>query len=110
MAATKGLSRRHARKGASLVEWTFHFIIFYTVMSFFVLVYLGGRNRVQNDHNRNNEDDLMEKVHLGDMHRMMPSRRQDQEPAFAACLLVLDDTIRLNEWWHITSLNYLSHH
>jgi len=83
-------------------------------MSFFVLVYLdldgGGRKRkskrVQNDHNRNNEDDLMEKVPLGDMHRMLPSRRQDQAPAFAACLLVLDDTIRLNEWvaYHFTEL------
>eukprot|EP00985_Skeletonema_marinoi_P013342 scaffold6586_cov108-Skeletonema_marinoi.AAC.4 len=58
MAAPKGRSRR--------LDRAFRSIIIYTIMSFFVLVYLdldgggGGRKRVQNDHNRNKEDDLME--------------------------------------------------
>eukprot|EP00985_Skeletonema_marinoi_P021188 scaffold12908_cov88-Skeletonema_marinoi.AAC.1 len=78
-AAPKGRSRR--------LERIFCSIIIYTIMSFFVLVYLdldgGGGKRVQHGHNPNNEDDLMEEVHLGDM-RMLPSRHRDQEPAFAA--------------------------
>jgi len=44
----------------------------------------------------------------GDMPRMLPPppHFKYQEPAFAACMLVLDDTIRLNEWvaYHFTEL------
>jgi hypothetical protein len=56
---------------------------------------------------RPNWEQNSKEVTLGD-NSMPPSpRRQYQvKPAFAACLLVLDDTIRLNEWvaYHYTEL------
>jgi hypothetical protein len=65
---------------------------------------------MQNDHFsiEDNLNKCNEEVILGDVHSMRPSpcRQYQVQPAFAACLLVLDDTIRLNEWvaYHYTEL------